>query len=546
MGVLLRGPTEHAARARSLLTASTAAAVGMIRSLLRHGAEAARRDRAALLLSSALAMHASAACMQQPSPDGDAQATVTIGVPQNRQPGQFGIDQIVDTLSQEGLLGYDLHGRPRPALATAWASSPDGLSLKLSLRAGVQFHDGSPLDAAAAAGSINASLRARDRSPAMAEVLGVEAIGPLELSVSLRHPSALLFEELGMAITREAADGHLVATGPFQTVSRSEDEVHMQANDNYHGGRPAVGRVVLKPFASMRTAWAAMMRGELDFLHDFGHEAAEFARRESSVEVSSFLRPFVYAIVFNMQHPVLADPVARRALGMGVDREEIVEQALRGRGVAAEGPVWHHHWAIDTGQQRYGHNPDRAAALLSTFATAAPAGGRPGRLTFTCLVRPEFARHEHIALIVQKQLFDIGVDMRLEEVPAANLLDRLQAGDFDAALLEVVTGPRLSFQYLLWHSPTEMRSWNFWDYRSDTVDAALDDMRRAPDDETLRSAVARYQRDLHCDPPGIFLAWGETLQAVSRRIDVPAVPGQDLLRTLQTWRSRWAYEERRP
>ncbi|MHC2002043.1 ABC transporter substrate-binding protein [Methylobacterium sp. CM6241] len=48
----------------------------------------------------------------------------------------------------DGLVDYDRDLKPIPALATAWETARDGLSLTLHLRSGVSWHDGQPFTAA--------------------------------------------------------------------------------------------------------------------------------------------------------------------------------------------------------------------------------------------------------------------------------------------------------------------------------------------------------------------------------------------------------------
>ena len=50
----------------------------------------------------------------------------------------------------ERLVRLDERGRPQPALALSWQSSPGGRRWQFRLRPGVKFHDGSPLTPAAA------------------------------------------------------------------------------------------------------------------------------------------------------------------------------------------------------------------------------------------------------------------------------------------------------------------------------------------------------------------------------------------------------------
>jgi peptide/nickel transport system substrate-binding protein len=137
-----------------------------------------------------------------------------------------------------------------------------------------------------------------------------------------------------------------------------------------------------------------------------------------------------------------------------------------------------------------------------------------------------------MALLVQKQLFEIGVDMKLEAVPAAVFNARVARGDFDALFLELISGRSMSKPFLFWHS---LGALNSFGYRNEDVDAALNAIRTAPDDADYRQAVSRLQRNLVADPPGIFLAWGQTTRAVSKRFEVPTAPGSDILASLGSW-----------
>jgi hypothetical protein len=69
------------------------------------------------------------------------------------------------------------------------------------------------------------------------------------------------------------------------------------------------------------------------------------------------------------------------------------------------------------------------------------------------------------------------------------------------------------------------------------VDAALDAIRHAPNDDAYKAGVAAFQKAIVDDPPAIFLAWGERARAVSTRFELPPVePGVDILPTLRLWR----------
>jgi ABC-type transport system substrate-binding protein len=154
-------------------------------------------------------------------------------------------------------------------------------------------------------------------------------------------------------------------------------------------------------------------------------------------------------------------------------------------------------------------------------------------LHFTCLLPENFGLWERMALIVQRNLSEIGVDMRLETVPIELFNRRIASGDFDAVFLALVAGPGASRPYFFWHSAGRR---NAWGYRDPAVDEALDGIRRAPGDREYRDAFRRFQVAMVDDPPAIFVAWGETARAVSRRFLVQPSPGGEVLGTISTWR----------
>src|SRR5205823_119045 len=129
-------------------------------------------------------------------------------------------------------------------------------------------------------------------------------------------------------------------------------------------GNPSLQRIVWKAYPTARTAWAAMMRDEVDFLYQVPPEAVDFVREESSVQNFPFLRNYVHGLVFNSRRPFFRDQRVRLALNYAIDRSAIITQALKGLGVPAFTPTWPQHWAYDASLPTYAFDPARASALL--------------------------------------------------------------------------------------------------------------------------------------------------------------------------------------
>lgn len=308
----------------------------------------------------------------------------------------------------------------------------------------------------------------------------------------------------------------------------------MRANDGYYRGRPAIRDLVFTAYPTLRQAWASLLRGEIEVVSDISADALPFLD-DRKVQTDSFPRRYAYVLAFNSTRPQLRSPAVRQALNFAVNRDAVIRTALRGRGRAATTPVWPDHWAYDKSAPGYSFDPPRASAALA----AAGFNGTPGRgrLRFTCLVPEGHVIFERMALMLQRDLFDVGVDLDFESVALSNFDTRLRAGDFDAVLVDLLSGPSLSRVYSFWRSPgPAFTGLNVFGYRNAQADALLDQLRYATDDAATRAATGQLQRVMTDDPPGIFIAWSERARAISRRIEVPAAPGRDPFQSLWQWR----------
>jgi ABC-type transport system substrate-binding protein len=405
------------------------------------------------------------------------------------------------------------------------------------LRQGVRFHDGTELTAELVRASLDASRndpRQLARYPTLGEIERIDVSGTRVVSIQQRHPSLLLPDE-GVRITRLDSEARRIGTGPFVIEEQGSDVTVLRAHAAYYRGRPEIDLIRITTYPTVRTAWAAMMRAEIDLLYQVPLKARDFVAGESRVEVFPFDAPYAYALVFNTTRPVFRSPGVRVALNHAVDRAALIERTLRGYSSVASG-IWARHWAYGGTDLVYAHDPQLADRMLFENGFPRPErdtsreGDLPSRLRFVCLVPTELEPLERIALDVQKQLYDIGVDMRLEGVAYTEFNERVAGGDYDSALLWWHTGralPRLHF----WHSSQRPGA-----AASGGTDEALDLLRYAGSADALLHAASRLQRSLYEDPPAIFLATRQGARAVRRRFEVPKGTDRDIFPTIWQWR----------
>ena len=455
---------------------------------------------------------------------------IGFGAPSQGSPAA-GVDTLVSFLTADTWLAGAADGSESERIATRWTWNASGTTLRLFLRPNVFFHDDTPLTPALAAESLRSSVSSR-AALSLADVSSVAVSGPDSIDVRLSRPNAFLLQDLiGVAVTKP---GKAPSTaGPFVVVSRHQGDIKLRAYPRYYRGRPLLNEIDLQTYPTQRSAWAALMRGNVDMLYEVSREAAEFVKDQSTVHLCSFARPYYIALVFNVRHPVLKNPAIRKALNEALDREALVHDGMNNWGRPADGPIPPDHWAYSPATP-FVFNPDAAKAAFDEAGFPLKGGSAndvPKRFKFTCLVYTGDSRFEHLAILVQKQLADVGVDMELLPVKDATQLEaRLGKGDFDAFLFEMVARP-ISWTYAFWHSQKNGPLGS--GYKA--ADAALDRLRGARSDDEVRAAVAELTRVLHDDPPAAFLVWQMNLRAVSDRFDVMPEKGRDIYSNVWQW-----------
>ena len=447
---------------------------------------------------------------------------IGIGLSQvSSSPTQNGMAAVAQLLTVESLARIADDGRPQPWLARDWQVSDDRRSLTVNLPAQATFHDGTPLTAAIVAAALQSALPSF-MGAAFEDVESVTAPSAQQVIIRLRRASPFLLDTLETSISKPGSP--LVGTGPF-IVTDPKSATELRANAGYASGKPGIDRIAMETFPSVRAAWAEMLRGRLDMLWEVGPDALDSLQASSNIAIFTYTRRYQYMVLLNTGTDVFKSKAIRQALNMAVDRDGVVRDALGGHGIASSGPVWPRTYGFhgDVGTPR----TDIAAA---SQRLTQPAAGKPAKLRFTCLVRPD-AVHERIALVLKRQLAAVGVEMMIEEVSFEAAAEAMRNRHFEALLTEMISGPAFMRLYRIWHSGGVAGA------ASPPIDTALDGVRYAASDEAYLTGMTAFQQSVVNDPPAIFLAWMERARAVSKRFTVPAAePGRDVLSTLRLWR----------
>ncbi|MEO7272561.1 MAG: ABC transporter substrate-binding protein, partial [Vicinamibacterales bacterium] len=459
--------------------------------------------------------------------------TIGLSLPK-LSPNEVSADRVSGTMKLEAAVAVAQDGKPAKRIFDEWSWIEHGHALELHLQPKILFHDGTPLTAELAADILRAYLTSPDQTH-ISSVDTVTATDAAHVVIRTTRQEGLLLSDLSM-IDFELPGKPGVGTGPFRAT---DDPTAVDAFDKYYLGAPVLKHVKISEYPSQRAAWTAMMRGEIDMLHEVSPEASEFVERESSVRSTTFLRPYYNAIAFNLNHPVLSQREVRLALNEAIDRQAIVDVSMRGLGKPAAGPIWPQFWAYSSAVPGFSFDPLSAATRLEALGLVNGGERQPGRMpsrfSFKCLVLENEPVFNRIALRVQRQLYEIGVDMEVVSLPLRPLLGAIYTGNFDAALMEFIGSRSLNWAYIFWHSPgpgfaSPLPS----GYKA--ADAALDRFRAATDEAEIKASVEGMQRIFRDEPPAIFLAWQERSRALSKAFEIPDESSGDILGTIRQWR----------
>jgi ABC-type transport system substrate-binding protein len=452
------------------------------------------------------------------------------------------VERLAATFVADSLVGNTWNGRPMDRVVSKWEWSPDRRELKLHLRPSLKWHDGSPVTIEQFKKTLEAAVKTPNGyqiSYASITSIDLDPEAKDAVVVTLSRPEAFILSDLA-ASTLEHPDNRSIGTGPFKYGGASGNTIRLTSFQDYYRGQPTLAEVELKAFGEPRGSWAALMRGEVEGVHEIAPNVANLPDPDGQKSYP-FIRPYFIQLAFNTRHPALKNPVVRQALSYGVDRAAIIELGMNKQGVVAEGPIWPYHWAYSTAQKTYAHNLEAATLRLESAGLKmgpSKIGRMPSRLHIRCLAPAKNALFEKVALVLQKQLYEIGVDLEIVPMIGDDVGKRLDAGDFETVLIQRASGRALSWAYSTFHSSVSRSGYS-------AADAVLDRLRNTDNESEIRAAVSDLQQIFHDDPPAIFIAWPKTSRVVSTRITIPPEDvgrevakevGRDVLSSLWMWR----------
>ncbi|MCW5802569.1 MAG: ABC transporter substrate-binding protein [Deltaproteobacteria bacterium] len=349
-------------------------------------------------------------------------------------------DLVVAELLFDPLYRMGAPGTVQPHLAAAVPVPVAGAArptVKVQLRRGVRFHDGSQLTASDVVASLE---RARVQNKwLLAAVSAIRAVAAdeIEIETAASVDLATLLSQPATSITKGGRDpgDKPVGTGPYalEALDRAKARLTVKAFDDHFAGRVYLDRLVLHWYTA---ASAEAGQYETDAIQISSRGTAVYAGSQPTYRADDVEGPkalLVYVGFGRAHAAVTGDPDFRRALDQALVRNGLAALTSGEHVTPASVPVPEEAGGGVLSPAVAAGNLSAAQASLASAARRVPAlaPDRIGSLKLEILVEESRPDDKDIALRVARALLQLGIASTIATLPAPQYAARVRDGNAD-------------------------------------------------------------------------------------------------------------------
>ena len=466
----------------------------------------------------------------------------------------------------ETLLDYDNEMNLVPRLAKSYDVSEDGLLLTFHLNDNIKWHDGEPFTAEDVAFTFNGLAHKDYTGPRYSDVeslvgakechegktdtvAGIKVIDPLTVSFEFKesYPPGLakigadraiipkhIWENIPVGEWGNATKqmNEAVGCGAYKLAKFEAGQyVELAANEEFFQGPPATKNVIFK-VSNQETVVAELVKGEIDIADISSLKAQDLKTlEEKGIKIADYPGITVQYMGMNLREPIFQDKRVRQAITYGIDRKLMVEKLLEGHGTLINAPILPTSWAYPQGGalNEYAHNVEKAKELLAEAGwkdrngdgIAEDQSGKPFSVTLSYPIGNKM--REMSAPIIQANLKQIGIDVKLDMMEFGALLDKVMANhEFDLYLmgssLDTDPDPKP-----IWHSDASSdkkgeSAWNIVAFRNPQADQLIMEGLATTDTQKRAEAYYKFAELVNDQAPQVFLYCPDIMKAYNPKL----------------------------
>ncbi len=461
----------------------------------------------------------------------------------------------------DALTAIDINGKPQPNLAQAVTPNADATQFTITLRPGIKFHDGTPLDAKAVAMTLEANVKSPQNGPALFNVSNIAPTGPMAVTVTCKESWPAFPNYLAGAIgtimsptmLAEPNGGNLkpIGTGPFVFKEWvPNDHLTVVKNPNYwRSGRPYLDQVTFRPIPDHQSRANALKAGDIDIMHtDDPQDAQSFPGNKAFVSITDLdnnaTEREVHFYMINTAKPPFDDVRVRQALAYATDRNRIhsivdVVNPVVSSPFNTSSP---YYTAVDYPN----YDPAKAKQLIAAYEHD------KGPLRNFSLSTVTDAKDLERTTLVQAMWKEAGINCQVQQVEQSQYIVQALEGNYDVREWRQFAANDPDENYVWWStltaSPIGQLALNFARNKDPQIQAALEKGRTSLNQADRVAAYQSISQRFAADIPYIWM--DQTVWLVSAKPNVmnfnnPTLPdGSPALRMAagfisvgQIWRS---------
>jgi ABC-type transport system substrate-binding protein len=445
-----------------------------------------------------------------------------------------------------------------PRLATSWKANADITQWTFTLRPGVKFIDGSPMNAAAVVMSMQRHLAIGSIAEAgytLSGITGVKATGPMEVTFTTKAPQPWLPYHMVMwpIVSQQAIEAHRtskdpwakayfqdhsVGTGPYSLSSWVKGtKITLAKNDAWWGGpwrAGSIDNVTVQWETDPSTTVELIQKGAANFSTEMSIDnALSFAGKSGFTLQHYRANTIDPMLTFNQAKPPFDKVEVRKAFQYAFDYQAMREY-FHGYAQPTSGvlPPWNPY--VLKSLPIYKQDLGKAKTMLSS------AGVDPASIKATCYTAAGYADLVAGGTILQSSLAQIGVQIQLESLQFGSILSAMANVSSAPALAscwyngDFSLDPTSYFSELLPTGPafTSTR----WD--SPQFAAAYNEASSATTNAGITAALNKCQQIIAEDAPVIFGALPEMIVPVPDYLEGFVMQATDAQYPVRFWQLR--------
>lgn len=399
-------------------------------------------------------------------------------------------------------------------LAEKWESNPEATEWTFYLRKGVKLHDGTELTAEVVKYSIERAKKLQGPPSFLLDpIKEVQVVDKYTVKFVLEYPfapfpSLMAFmitapvspkaaEELGDAFAEKP-----VGAGPFKLESWVKgQEVVLVANEDYWQGKPKVSKIIIKIIKDPSSLRIALENGEVDMAFGIQPSDIPALMDNPNIKVVSIEGLVMEWLGMNVEREGLNNKLVRQAISYAINYDYILENVLKGTAIRSYGPLPPKVWGYDENIEEYAYkyDPEKAKQLL---AQAGYPNGE-GLPEFELIISTEErSERGEVAAVIQDNLRQIGIKVKITNLDWSTYLDRLFNRDFDMHMVDWFpdyVDPDDWF-YPLFYSENSLEG-----FKNETIDQLILKARSISDQTEREAIYKQLQKMIVEEAPWVFL-----------------------------------------